>query len=1247
MLDNLQATNTNSTDISLIVQYQNLRHADVRKVNTYLQSSHPYTHIHVLSETYITPQDINHLATTHPFKLYSFKRPVPPSRTPRTHMNDGGITVAISHTIANTVTVTHHNEFELVELSFTTSLTPNKLPLHIYGCYVPLPTTVSLRRAQELFTFLQLEILGKRNTSDIIVLGDMNGRVPNHDREIAQDLLFWDDHIAPTLPPRLAGDTTTTANTFGRIIRDFCKATHLSIANGRESTSMGYTHSSTLSDTVIDYGLYNPGLFEHCSFSVLSHSALDSDHAALRMAVKICHAPPMSKPKPYKSFKTISWTPANKSLLAQTQRDLESTLPSGLTTLDELSLLQKQSKRRMERAHVTYDSRMPLYYSEDTKRLYTEAIQLRNKVKRLARGSASRHSADFLTLSRQRNAAWKAYRVRMKQDRRAFYRDGNKHLEYLVRNDPKALWRKVNPPPENDTSTHLPAETLIPYVQELAKDDQFDFMIGLFHRSRQLRDSESFLCRPVTDEELECVLSDHVANGKAAGIDGLPNEVSRYASEGVRQRIKQAFNQIIREGPYPAEWKTSIIQALYKGAGKDPSDPSSYRTLMIAPSLARIFSALLHRRLLAFCDHLLVDEQYGFRPGRAVEDATYIVHRCIREVNKSRKRKRPLYLIFVDFKKAFDTVLIPSLLLTLQGLGIPESTITLIQEMYTGLKATTREDPTQMADLKRGVKQGDPLSPLLFNIYINSLKSYLLNKGIPGFVLNEEARGQDPIRLLLTLYADDTVLYATSREAAVQALQALYEWCDSMGLTVNADKTKIMAVNPETPTSSHLDLMCQGQPQSFEFVQQFRYLGTILTTDGSFETHTTGRCKNSNFTQARYNAWIKTTRDVHPKLAADIYDAILSTTHMFGCHLQEAGKKDKLFKEVEERRLENMRRLYGVYGGASGYDSAMYADMGKLPFEWHLLKERLRFLYKLQHSDPTSLLHRVYQHDLSLPESISWYRSLHKTMVKWEVPFQNTTLPIDWESYLYRAWWLHWFTKTEGKSTMPIVRWTIAESLLSPYAQQNHRPRAQWFLRSSNIDRQTRKQLVRFRRGELPLHAVMARRLPNGEDKLKARNWCPMCSTWTPDDYSHFLYDCNGSCIDDGPTLSDLRRRLFTSILDIDLRHEVRHGHPTALYTIINRPWEHRAVKALTEMARFRSRHFKEPVIPRGPPDQVLTNEFHAIDASGFKESIDMAIAHLKALQEPPPPPIPVYHYWSSPFSFIPLASRSYPYYSL
>ena len=211
-------------------------------------------------------------------------------------------------------------------------------------------------------------------------------------------------------------------------------------------------------------------------------------------------------------------------------------------------------------------------------------------------------------------------------------------------------------------------------------------------------------------------------------------------------------------------------------------------------------TSILNDRLLEWAESNMKinDSQFGFRKNRRTTDALYIILTTSLIANKN---KTPIYLAFVDLAKAFDSINHNLLWLKLSAMGISTKMLKLLQHMYRTARSVVSYDGFTSSEFPchKGVRQGCPLSPLLFSLFISDLEHELLANSSGKVRI-----GEQEVRVIM--FADDLVLLAETSAGLQQSLSALYHYCHSWQLTINADKSKVMIFSKTSRTYSTSNL---------------------------------------------------------------------------------------------------------------------------------------------------------------------------------------------------------------------------------------------------------------------------------------------------------------------------------------------------------------------------------------------------------------------------------------------------------
>ena len=349
-------------------------------------------------------------------------------------------------------------------------------------------------------------------------------------------------------------------------------------------------------------------------------------------------------------------------------------------------------------------------------------------------------------------------------------------------------------------------------------------------------------------------------------------KVELFLQEGPTQQLLELLQRAWDTNRNPDEWQEHRGVLCYKGKGADYHAMDSYRGLGLCNLGCKILDLIMAHRLQAFCASTgtLSGVQGGFLPGRGCPEQIFTLSESVRGAITRSVGAKPVHLNFVDIKRAYDTVVHVILWQRCVEHGIGGKFLSALQAMYH--RATSVLDVgdsvLEPVPIHCGVLQGSPLSPTLFNIYINptlkameeeAKKQYREGRAMWGVPLPRvQRRGAvgvanprptaplamaDPGAVLreddylpCLFFADDGVLIALDRETLQAMTDFLAESLAEVGLFLNAGKTKWMVVAPADMPREAYETLCSAQRQrplmvgdkTVELVEEFRYLGAIL-----------------------------------------------------------------------------------------------------------------------------------------------------------------------------------------------------------------------------------------------------------------------------------------------------------------------------------------------------------------------------------------------------------------------------------
>ena len=345
--------------------------------------------------------------------------------------------------------------------------------------------------------------------------------------------------------------------------------------------------------------------------------------------------------------------------------------------------------------------------------------------------------------------------------------------------------------------------------------------------SDEAKAAAAHLNAPFVAAEIEAGLR-KLQNNKAAGCDGIAAEFLTKAVVHTRvgnisrrhfvltPALTTAFNAVLRGG-YPADlWGVSALVPVPKG---DPTVKDDYRGIAVGSVLAKLYAVVVLARLDAWAEArgLRAHGQAGFRVKRGTPDNCFILRHVI---DGAGVRKKPLYCAFIDFSKAYDRVDRELLWQVLKGLGVHGDMLGSLQQMYAGVQLRVRfggglSDPFPSTV---GVRQGCPLSPLLFGLVIDRLERFLAEK-CPGAGTRVAGR-----LLQALLYADDVVIMCDSGEQLQNLLDALGEFCTANCMRVNETKSHVVVFNSAHAVPAGTPVFTYREKQ-LEVKPAYTYLG--------------------------------------------------------------------------------------------------------------------------------------------------------------------------------------------------------------------------------------------------------------------------------------------------------------------------------------------------------------------------------------------------------------------------------------
>ncbi len=370
------------------------------------------------------------------------------------------------------------------------------------------------------------------------------------------------------------------------------------------------------------------------------------------------------------------------------------------------------------------------------------------------------------------------------------------------------------------------------FYQNLYKRDNNNFTPNQYQQADGKHnisdDDNAFLSSDFKENEIRPV-TDHLPNNKGVGPDGIPYEVYKYGGSKVTKFLTKMLNECVKQNYFPTNLKQGRIFLLYKN--DNPFVVNNYRPITLLNTCYKIFTSVINKRLYKVVERnkLLTNEQGGFREYRACVNK---IRSLINTIDDARIYGQSLHVLSIDFEKAFDSIDHDALFQSLAHKGIPNSFINIIKALYHDCfsDVITGQGITNVFKVEKGVRQGDALSPLLFNMFIDGIAE-AINQMEEGYVF---ANNNNNLKFNCALFADDLILIGKSGVEMQTLVNKLEECINNTGLKININKT---VYTHNDMGNNHVITIGGNQVKYIDEHTAFRYLGAYIRLDGSNIDH--------------------------------------------------------------------------------------------------------------------------------------------------------------------------------------------------------------------------------------------------------------------------------------------------------------------------------------------------------------------------------------------------------------------------
>ena len=439
------------------------------------------------------------------------------------------------------------------------------------------------------------------------------------------------------------------------------------------------------------------------------------------------------------------------------------------------------------------------------------------------------------------------------------------------KNNPKGFFRYV----ASKTSSKEPVSNLIKEDGTLTQNDSEkacvlnNFFASVFTVEKDAN-VPNFSCNKsipgislveVTIEQMVKALK-NLNPSKSPGPDEIHPRILKELADIVAYPLKILFDRRLENGIIPSAWKEAEVRPIFKKGNKNMA--GNYRPVSLTSIVCKVFEGFIRDALCQqLLDHdLLSKEQFGFTRGRSCVTQLLVT---LQDWLGMLDEKIPVDAVYLDLKKAFDTVPHNRLINKLVGYGIQGKLLLWIKDFLNGRTqyVSVNGSISSKVGVSSGVPQGSVLGPTLFIYFINDM---------PGVV-----------DCKVKVFADDTKAYSAirnieDRDGLQMCIHKLVDWTNTWLLEFNSDKCKVLHLGKNNP---HYEYVIQenGLSRVLDSTTAEKDLGVTMDPELSFDTHINNIVKKGNQISGMI---IRTITNKSPKVMVPLFKALVRPIIEYG-----------------------------------------------------------------------------------------------------------------------------------------------------------------------------------------------------------------------------------------------------------------------------------------------------------------------------------------------------------------------------
>ena len=755
-------------------------------------------------------------------------------------------------------------------------------------------------------------------------------------------------------------DVTQDRNSFGKTLVTLCSNNNVCIFNGRLDEDLRIGKPTTTHGTLVDYIIGSPSLLNNVQeFRILDYDPMYSDiHCGIHVQLK-------ANIEKVKHINEIKSQVNDQSLPGKWNAIKEDEYKSEINECEVKELMEQMDFMSIEEVNT----KLKNILLEPAVKVFPPK-KSRNYVKQSNNASLFGYDNQCWKARKAYHKARHKYNIRRNEEHKKDMMEKSKKYKFELKRvqskekenlviklkenknkDPQKYWKILKEKNVNKSKTSLRLEDFYQHFKNLSEDDiVIDESIleteSVTHEVREMQ----VLDEPITENEVLKAIT-KLKNDKAAGYDNIVNEYIKSTKHILCKLYVKLFNRILDTGHLPDEWLIGVIIPLYKNKG-NIDEPHNYRGITLLSCLGKLFTSILNERLTHFSNiHSIVNEtQAGFRQGYSTLDHIFLLKSVI---DLFLWRRKKLFCLFIDYKKAFDTIWRDGLWYKMVKENIDSKVLNVIKNMYMNIKSCVKfnQKTSDTFICSKGVRQGENLSPMLFALYVNDIEDSLLGNHCNYLLFDDEFLDLH-LNLLVMMYADDTVILANSEEQMQNILKALELYCEQWKLEVNSSKTKVVVFSRGRINYDTYDFMFREE--NLETISEYKYLGITFNYNGRFRNGQIELTKKA--TRAMYSLIGKCRKyDLPIDLQLELFNTMVMPIMTYACEIWGYSVN----RELKLLQMKFYKQVLHVHRNTS--TDIVYGELGEYPLDVIINTRMLGFWSRLITGKATKLSMIMYQ----------------------------------------------------------------------------------------------------------------------------------------------------------------------------------------------------------------------------------------------------------------------------------------------